>query len=168
MQSQKKYFLCCCILVTLHIMYVHSYNVLDKCFGTYMCVYIFEFNEYVEVNAILSIDESDITENSATLTCELSCFSPNLQCTMSDLTTNNTNVNVAGGSGQVTGSVTAYSYPTQNITLYCLTSGTTYNYCVIATNTTNMVQVGEPVCGSFTTNIITSDRSDGMYIAKYI
>ena len=71
------------------------------------------------------------------------------------------NVNVASGSGQVTGSVMAYSYPTQSVSVSCLTSGTTYNYCVIVTN---MVQVGEPVCGSFTTRNIISDSSssDGM------
>ena len=73
------------------------------------------FNNHVGVNALLSIDESDITEDSATLICELSCFSPNLQCAVSQFTTNNMNVNVASGSGQVTGSVMAYSYPTPNL-----------------------------------------------------
>ena len=61
---------------------------------------------------------------------------------------------------QVTGSVMAYSYPTQTVTLNCLNSGTAYNYCVIATNTTDMGQIGEPVCDSFTTRIIASDDSD--------
>ena len=76
------------------------------------------------------------------------------------------NVNVASGSGQVTGSVMAYSYPTQSVSVSCLTSGTTYKYCVIATDAANMVQVGEPVCGSFTTrNIISgSSSSDGMQL----
>ena len=73
-------------------------------------------------------------------------------------------VNVAIGNGQVTGSLMAYSYPTQTITLTCLNSGATYNYCVIATDATNVVQFGEPVCGSFTTWIITSDNSDGRYV----
>ena len=77
-------------------------------------------------------------------------------------------VNVASGSDEVTGSLMAYSYPIQTITLTCLNSDTTYNYCVIATNVTNMVQVGESVCGSFTTEIITIDNSDGRYVAKYI
>ena len=83
-------------------------------------------------------------------------------------------VNVASGSGQVTGSLMAYSYPIQTITLSCLNSGTTYNYCVVATDATNMVQVGEPVCGSFTTRIIAGDDSYGMllysysYVANYI
>ena len=84
------------------------------------------------------------------------------------------NVNVASGSSQITGSLMAYSYPTQTITLSCLNSDTTYNYCVVATDATNMGQVGEPMCGSFTTRIITGDDSDGMllysysYVANYI
>ena len=130
-----------------------------------MCMwYIRVFNNLVGVNALLSVDENNITEDLVTLICELSCFSPNLQCTVSQFTTNNMNVNVASGSGQVTGSVMAYSYPIQSVGVSCLTSGTTYNYCVIATDATNMVQVGEPVCGSFTTrNIISgSSSSDGM------
>ena len=130
-----------------------------------MCMrYICVFNNHVGVNALLSIDEGNIMEDSATLIWELSCSSPNLQCAVSQFTTNNMNVNVASGSGQVTGSVMAYSYPTQSVSVSCITSGTTYNYCVIATNATNMVQVGEPVCGSFTTRNIISDSasSDGM------
>ena len=81
---------------------------------------------------------------------------------MSQFTTNNMDVNVASGSGQVTGSLMAYSYPTQTITLSCLNSGTTYNYCVIATVATNMMPVGEPVCGRFTTKNIVSENNDGM------
>ena len=124
------------------------------------------FNNLVGVNALLSVHEDNITEDSATLICELSCFSPNLRCAVSQFTTNNINVNMASGSGQVTGSVMAYSYPTQSLSVSCLTSGTTYNYCVIATDATNMVQVGEPVCGSFTTRNIISDSSssDGMQL----
>ena len=124
------------------------------------------FNNHVGVNALLSVDEDNITEDSATLICELSCFSPNLQCAVSQFTTNNMNVNVVNGGGQVTGSVMVYSYPTQSVSVSCLTSGTTYNYCVIATNAANMVQVGEPVCGSFTTRNIINDSSssDGMQL----
>ena len=81
---------------------------------------------------------------------------------MSQFTTNNMDVNVASGNGQITGSLMAYSYPIQTITLSCLNSGTTYKYCVVATNATNMVQVGEPMCGSFTTRNIVSENNDGM------
>ena len=117
----------------------------------------------IGVNPVLSVDESDITEDSAKLICELSCFSPDLQCVVSHLTTNNMDVNLKIAC-QVTGSVIAYSYPTQTITLNCLNSGTAYNYCVIATNATDMGQVGGPVCDSFTTRIIASDDSDGTYM----
>ena len=130
-----------------------------------------EFNNHVGISPILSIDESDITEDSATLICELSCFSPDSQCVVSHLTTNNMGVNVVCSIGQVTGSVMAYSYPTQSITLNCLNSDTTYNYCVVVTNATDMGQVGEPLCGSFTTRIIATDNSDtcdGMYLAKCV
>ena len=123
-----------------------------------------EFNNhlYVGVNAILSVDESDITDNSATLICELPCFSPNLRCVVSHFTTNNMDVNVASTTGHVNDSVMVYSYPTQTITLNCLNSGTIYNYCIIAASTTNMAQVGEAVCGSFTTQKIISENNGGM------
>ena len=48
-------------------------------------------------------------------------------------------------------SLMTYSYPTQTITLTGLNSGTTYNYCIVATDMTNMMEVGEPMCGNFTT-----------------
>ena len=75
---------------------------------------------------------------------------------------------MASTNGHVSSSVMAYSYPTQTVTLNCLNSGTTYNYCVIATDITNMVQVGEPVCGSFTTRSISSENNDGMKLIMYI
>ena len=59
-------------------------------------------------------------------------------------------------TGNTSSSVMAYSYPTHVITVSDLNSGTTYNYCVIATNTTDKLHVGEPVCGNFTTKIITT------------
>ena len=56
---------------------------------------------------------SDITEDAATLICELPCFSPNLQCVESQyLRQINMDINVASGNDQVTASLMAYSYPT--------------------------------------------------------
>ena len=55
----------------------------------------------------------------------------------------------------------AYSYPTQTITLSGLNSDTTYNYCIVAANITNMMEVGEPVCGSFTTQKIITETNEG-------
>ena len=115
----------------------------------------------IGVDAILSIDEIDIMENSATLICELPCFSPSLQCVISHFITSCTDVNLANVTSDITGSMMTYSYPTQTITLSGLNSGTTYNYCVIATNTTNMMEVGELVCGNFTTRKIINETNDG-------
>ena len=116
------------------------------------------------VNAILSVDETEITENSATLTCELPCFSSNLQCVVSRFMTCCTDVNVTNSIGDITGSVMTYSYPTHTITLSGLNSDTTYNYCIVVTNITNMIVVGKPVCGSFTTWKITSESNDSKYV----
>ena len=93
--------------MSFYVMYMHIR----------MCVYVCEFNNHIGISPILSIDESDITEDSATLICELSCFSPDPQCVVSHLTTNNMGANVVCAIGQVTGSVMAYSYPTQTITI---------------------------------------------------
>ena len=54
-----------------------------------------------------------------------------------------------------------YSYPTQTITLSGLNSDTTYSYCIVAINITNMMEVGEPVCGSFTTQKIITKTNEG-------
>jgi len=71
-----------------------------------------------------------------------------------------TDVNVTTDTGNITGSVESYSYPTQAMIISGLNSGTTYNYCVVITNTTIMMKVGEPVCGSFTTQKIISESND--------
>jgi len=107
------------------------------------------------------------------LSCVLSRFSPELQCVVSKFTTNNMDVTVASTIGHVTGtvSVNTYSNPTQTITLGCLNSSTTYNYCVVTINTTNMVKVGKSVCGNFTTitkKTTISENNDGMCVASYI
>ena len=73
-------------------------------------------------------------------------------------------VNVTNSISDITGSVIAYSYPTQTIALSGLNSSTTYYYCIAAVDTNNtMVYIGEPVCGSFTTQKITSENNDGKY-----
>ena len=112
---------------------------------------------------VISVDEIVTTEDSGTLICELPCFSPSLQCVIYHFITSCTDVNVANITSDITGSVMTYSYPTQAITFNGLNSSTTYNYCVIATDTTNMMIVGEPVCGSFITWKINSENNDGKY-----
>ena len=117
----------------------------------------------------MSIDDSGITDDSATLICELSCFSSDLRCNVYRLITNDMDIiDVTSIIVHVTGSVMDYSYPTQSITLNDLNSDTTYKYCVIATNTTNIAPVGEPVCGSFITRRTSSENNDGMCIVMCI
>ena len=64
----------------------------------------------------------------------------------------------------ITGSLMTYSYPTQTITLSDLNSNTTYNYCIVATDITIMMEVGEPVCDSFTTQKIITETNEGNHI----
>ena len=132
-----------------------------------LCTYlhVYDLTKYLGVNPISSIEETDITENSATLTCELPCFSPNVQCVLSQFISC-TNVNVT--IGNITGSVESYSYPTQTISVSGLNSNTTYKYCVALTNTTNMIMVGGPVCGSFTTQKIISEANDDSKYINYL
>ena len=63
----------------------------------------------------------------------------------------NVDVNVTNSPGNITGSLMAYSYPTQTIILTGLNSDTTYNYCIATTDMINMMEVGESMCGNFTT-----------------
>ena len=60
-------------------------------------------------------------------------------------------VNVTIDTDNITDSVESYSYPIQTMIISGLNSGTTYNYCVILYNITDMMEVGEPMCGNFTT-----------------
>ena len=99
--------------------------------------------------------ETNIAENSATLTCKLPCLSPNVQCVLSQFISC-TDVNVTVNTGNITGSVESYSYPIQAMIINGLNSDTTYTYCVVRDDTVNLMKVGEPVCGSFTTQKIIS------------
>ena len=116
---------------------------------------------YVGVNALLSVDGSEVTEDSAILICKLPCFSPILKCVISQFKTNNMDVDVTNITSDVIGSVMAYSYPTRTMILVGLDSGTTYKYCVVATDANDM-ETGKPVCSNFTTRNVISDSSDGM------
>ena len=100
---------------------------------------------------MFDVDETDIEEDSITLVCQLPCFSPELKHSMHNFTSNGTDVNVTMVTGNITGSEESYSYPTQDMIISGLNSGTTYNYCVVLNDTVNFMVVGEPVCGSFIT-----------------
>ena len=106
---------------------------------------------HIGVNAILSVDETNITENSCTLMSEVLCNSSNLQCVLSNITLNNVDVNVTNITDDIIDSLMNYGYPTHPITVTGLDSDTSYNYCIVAMDMTNMTEVGEPMCGDFTT-----------------
>ena len=130
----------------------------------YSIATVYDLTKYLGVNPISSIVETNIAENSATLTCELPCFSPNVQCVLSQFISC-TDVNVTVDTGNITGSEESYSYPTQAMIISGLNSDTTYTYCVVLNDTVNLMKVGEPVCGSFTTQKIISKTNDD---SKYI
>ena len=119
---------------------------------------------HTAVQAIISVTVENVSTTSATLDCMLPCFSPNLQCNLSNIKTNGVdamNINVTNGN--IVGSVMSYSYPTQRITISNLIDNTTYNYCVVAIDMTNMMKVGETVCGSFITRPLP-----GTYVRTYV
>ena len=49
----------------------------------YIVATIYDLTKNLGVDPISSIVETNIAENSATITCELPCFSPNVQCVLS-------------------------------------------------------------------------------------
>ena len=136
------------------LIYLHSYITEIIILYQLGCLHA-HINLYSGVNAIISVtvDESYIMEDSVTLTCELACFSPGLRCNLSNITTDNGDV-VNVMTNDVNGSRMAYSYPTQDIVVSDLKSGTTYNYCVIAIDNVTMEKVGTPVCGHFRTTSV--------------
>ena len=126
----------------------------------YGCIYL-----CIGVNAILSVEVSDITEDSAKLNSETPCLSSDLQCDIFTLTTNNMSVTIENTTNTPV-SLMLYSYPSCTILLTGLKSDTTYSYCLIAindtTNDTKVVQVGKPMCGNFT----TSTHNEGKFICN--
>ena len=86
----------------------------------------------------------DIKEDSVTLNAVMPCSSPGLQYVV-NLTRNNMNFTMKNLSNNI-------------MVLTGLSSGTTYIYCVIAIDTTDMMPVGDPVCGNFTTIIYVNGK----------
>ena len=99
----------------------------------------------VNVNAIISIVEEDITENAAIFVCILACFSTQFECNITNTTAPTSSV------GIISGSVTSYDYPTQALMFTELESDTTYEFCVVAINVTDMTEVGNLECRDFNT-----------------
>ena len=112
------------------------------------------------VNAVLDVYIESVSHNLVILKCELPCFSPGLECALVDLISTATNITlltlIMNYTSSVSGSDTSHNYPTQLITLTNLISDTTYNFCVVGFNITDMMEVGDPVCGNFTTDSIAT------------
>ena len=107
---------------------------------------------FTVVRVILNVTE-DVYLTSATLTCTLPCFSPNIQSSLFRISANNDNVmnTITNVISPVDGSVVSYSYPTQNVVIDNLILNTTYTYCVGAINMITKREVGKPLCGNFKT-----------------
>lgn len=122
------------------------------------CVGLIHHYVDLAINAVLDVNYENVSQDSAILRCYLA-FSPELQCVLFNITTNNTNVLPMNSTSNVSGSDKSCNYPTQLITLNNLTSGAIYSYCVVAINTTDMnKKVGNPMCGNFYTNDSTDDN----------
>ena len=125
-----------------------------------------KINQYIFVaviNPVLTSRDENTSHNSTVLKCELANFSVGLLCILYNISTNNADLTIMS---TVNGSNTNDIYPTQLISLTNLTSGTTYNYCVVAVNVTTMMEIGDPVCGNFTTNDNSTDDNPNSKIAK--
>ena len=87
---------------------------------------------FTAVRAILDVS-TVVVATSATLDCTLPCFSPDLQCSLFNITTNDNDVRVVTNTtSPVVGSLMTYSHPTQQINVSNLLVNKTYEYCVTA------------------------------------
>ena len=122
---------------------------------------------HIEIGPLLGVAQGEMLKNSAELVCTLACFSPNIHCKLSTIAIDGIKCELTPNyiTSSISGSSNSYDYPTQKIILYDLTSGNRYNYCVtgVSVSDDEIVDVGEPICGTFTTSTARSEN-DGMYI----
>ena len=139
-----------CVYICLCIIHYYMYMRIQTYIHTCMYIYIYAFVlQFVAVAAILNVMLLDVSSTTATLECTLPCFSPNIRCSLSTITPNYIEVITYGG---IMGSSVSYSYPTQQIMISNLRYNTTYEYCIVAVDTTtNNMTVGDPVCSNFIT-----------------
>ena len=109
------------------------------------CIFFAEINV---VYVLLAVVEETVHHESVTLVCVLSNVSYGINCSLCSITTNGKDVTVDTTFNISQKNVTSFS---QALTLSNLTSGTTYNFCLTTIYTANMTEVGQPVCGNFTT-----------------
>ena len=115
---------------------------------------------------MLGVIEGKVLDNSAELVCTLACFSPNIQCKLTNIAIDGVKCELTPNytTSSISGSSSSYEYPTQNITIQDLTSGTRYKYCVTGVNVSSgeMVDNGEAICGSFITRLSeVASKKDG-------
>jgi len=115
---------------------------------------------------VLGVSQGNVLDNSVELVCTLACFSPNIHCKLFNIAIDGVKCELAPNYtiSSILGSSSSYDYPTQNITIQDLTSGTRYKYCVTGVNVSSgeMVDNGELICGSFTTSAVTRRQNYGM------
>ena len=126
--------------------------------------YLISFISCIGLGPVLGVIEGKVLDNSAELVCTLACFSPNIQCKLTNIAIDGVKCELTPNytTSSISGSSSSYEYPTQNITIQDLTSGTRYKYCVTGVNVSSgeMVDNGEAICGSFITKVTTS-KNDG-------
>ena len=95
-------------------------------------------------NRIFDITVGEVRDTSATIVCELACFTEEIGCIPVD-------TNLTFHTSNITGRSCSYSYHSQNITFSNLASGNTYNVCISAYNLTTTELQGSVQCEIFTT-----------------
>ena len=119
-------------------------------FNVFVYIYtlVYFILQFVAVAAILNVMPNAML-TTATLDCTLPCFSPGINCSLSSIAPNNSEVMIT--HDEIMGSTMSYSYPTQQIMISNLANNTRHDYCVVAIDIINNITVGNPVCGNFTT-----------------
>jgi len=121
---------------------------------------------YIGLDPLLGVSQGEVLESSAELVCTLACLSPNIQCKLSNIAIDGIKCELTlnYSISFISGSFNSYDYPTQKIVIYNLTSGIRFTYCVTAVDISdeNAGEIGEPICGSFTTSP-TGNEENGMY-----
>jgi len=110
-----------------------------------------------ETNTLLNVFEKDVDPDSVTLVCILANVSYGISCSLCSITINGHDVTMSTKFTTGNISLNGVNLPSQAITLTNLRCGTTYNYCLTAVYTSNMTEVGELLCGNFTTMNVTGN-----------
>ena len=123
---------------------------------------------FAEINILTTVDEEDVRHNSVTLVCVLTNASHGLECSLCSISTTDRDVTmyIIFTTGNISHINATFS--SQSIALTNLTSGTTYNFCLTAIYAAYKTEVGEPVCGNFTTMHSAGFGTASMYTVLII